>query len=160
MQGFDQADRPEASIPAEKIDARKTAFHENGVENAVMAEYLLKSERTDERGKDHRNHSRKVGHALTGKIVRVVQERHRQGDQEDQQRGDDGDLEGIQQSFQIDEVGKDFPDQRGIQPLRHDRVDRQKQEEKQKSGDQNGKEVTEQFHFTDPFFRASSAALR
>ena len=86
VQRFYNANCPETSVPAKKIHGSDIHFCKNCIDNAVMSEYLLESESSDERRQNHRQHCRNMAQAFSGKIECVVKKSHRHGDKEYKKR--------------------------------------------------------------------------
>ncbi len=127
-----------------------------------MPEELLETERADERRQDHRRHHHHGARGLAGEIVLVVERGERDGDQEDEERGDGRDRERVQHALEVEAAAEDLAHDRRVAALRHDREERQEEEQREEGQDgEREEEGEEAFHFgAAPFVRASLAARR
>ena len=160
VQCHDDAYRPEPAVPAQKIDPRSPQRGHDRVDHSVMPQNLLEPQRSHERRQDHRQHHHQTAQALPRKFIAVIQQRQRQGDHKDQQRGHHRDPERIPQPQQIDFVFQDFPHQVPAQSFFHYREHRQDQEQREKRQQKETAQDLYQFHHDHFPSRASSAALR
>ena len=139
MERLNQADRPEAAVPAEKVDRTDSAVRKQSVDHAVVAEDLLKPQRSDEGRQDHREHDQQVAPRLPREFVAVVEQRQRQRDQKHEQGGDRRDREAVAHPFEVDVVAENLAEQFPVEADLDHRVDRadQKHRQKQHHGGEN-----------------------
>ena len=140
VQSLDHADAPEASAAAEPVDRGQPERAEDAVQQAVMSEELLESERADERRQDHRRHHHHGTRGLAGEIVLVVERGERDGDQEDEARGHGRDRERVQHALQIQAAAENLAHDRRVAALRHDREERQEEEQREEGEDREREE--------------------
>ena len=160
VERLNETDRPESPLPAEKIHRRKSHPHQQSIDHAVVAENLLKSERSDEGRQNHRQHHQETAPVLERELIPVVEQRQRERNHEHHAGGHQRDEETVPQPLDVDVTAEHFAQQLPVQPHLDHGVDRADQKEQQKERDRAEQKIlykTKRCHFPS---RASRAASR